>query len=726
MNLFMRVLRRLAEKPYAESIRNTLARGASVLGALARRLSFPHDELVLLALLLAANILRIHLPGRVTDIVFGVTVLLLALSLFRERFPAAARTTVLCFAALLAVYAVGLLVEFSVQGARNLAGILFAGIIFLFCWRNAPTLIRAKYVIPLLLAAALALFLLYLLPVEFNPNSFSTTLGYLLLTVGLIVIARSDNQKIQHRWAHGLFLLVAVVGIVFGYRSLVFAMLLAYPLYWSGYFFLRNRRRAGALVATAGVLIGAPIVLLSTSFFNAVETTFSHVAEEYTGGRLLSGREALWRHSLAAIAESPWLGQGAGTVVTRPSAGDGSPPSARPSNPEPSCLDNSNPGLLGDCAALLEARNTLAGDSAALWSWVPPNPLHSWVGVKIEGVPGRVVAVNLQQGKLAGAIPLELGRLDKLERLKLSRNALTGPIPPELGGLANLQVLALDDNALSGSIPPELGTLENLEELWLRGNRLSGEVPSELASLANLSLLRLTGNDFSGAPPLALYDVVSHDLARHLLCLPSPHIRKGLLADCEALLAMRESLAGAAAALDWKRSRPIAAWRGVTIGNAAGGARVVGLNLTGVGLTGRIPPQLGELEQLVSLRLHDNALSGSIPPDLGTLENLEELWLRGNRLSGEVPSELASLANLSLLRLTGNDFSGAPPLALYDVVSHDPRPASALPAVTTYPQGSACRLRGPAGHAGVAGGRRRCARLETLQAHRSLAGRDNR
>ena len=701
MNLFMHILRRLAGNPYAERIRNTLAHGLSIAGAIARRLSFPGDSLVLLALLLAANLLRIYLPGLVADGVFGVTVLLLALSLFRERLPASARTTVLCFAALLGVYGIRMLLEFRIQGAGNLVGILFAGAIFAFCYQNAPTLIRAKYAIPLLLAAALALFPLYLLPAELNPNTFSTILGTLLATVGLIVIARSDNRKKRHWRVHILFLLIVVVGIVFGSRSLVLVVLLAYPLYWCGYFFLQNRLRTSALVVTAGVLIGAPIMLLGTSFSNTLETTIGHFVSKYTGGSLQSGRETFWRHSLAAFSESPWLGRGPGAVITRPTGNlpdlsaeqaGYSPPSARPSNPEPSCLDRSNPGLLGDCAALLEARNTLARDSAALWSWVPSNPPHSWIGIKIEGVPARVVAVNLRQRKLAGAIPLELGRLDKLERLNLSGNALTGPIPPELGGLANMRVLALNDNALSGSIPPELGTLENLEELSLRGNRLSGEAPSELANLADLSLLYLAGNDFASALPPALYDVASHDLDQDLLCLPSSHVREGLLADCEALLAARDSLAGAAA-LDWRLSRPISKWQGVELGGAPVRTVAVNLpemglrgvipaelgrldklemlNLSGNALTGPIPPELGRLSHLQVLALADNALTGPIPPSLGALENIKELRLRDNRLSGGIPPELGRPFGLSLLRLAGNELLGGLPPTLDHVDDHD-------------------------------------------------------
>ena len=245
---------------------------------------------------------------------------------------------------------------------------------------------------------------------------------------------------------------------------------------------------------------------------------------------------------------------------------------------------------------------------------------------------------------------------------------MSGPVPPELGRLTRLRVLALDDNALSGPVPPELGALENLEELSLRGNRLSGEVPSELANLANLSLLRLAGNDFLDTVLPALYDVPNHDLNQELLCLPSPQLGKGLLVDCEGLLAARGSLAGTAV-LDWRRSRPISTWQGVKLGGAP--VRVVEVDLTAAGLAGRIPPQLEELDQLVSLRLNDNRLSGPVPPELGALENLEELSLRGNRLSGAVPSELADLTNLSLLRLAGNDFSDTLPPALYDVASHD-------------------------------------------------------
>ncbi len=96
-----------------------------------------------------------------------------------------------------------------------------------------------------------------------------------------------------------------------------------------------------------------------------------------------------------------------------------------------------------------------------------------------------------------------------------------------------------------------------------------------------------------------------------LFCDPSPTDSPGT--DCAILLATRDILAGDIA-LNWSRTVPVNGWRGVTVEGPEG--RVTGLDLAGFGLNGRIPPDLGRLDRLVSLSLGRNRLtvSGIGPP----------------------------------------------------------------------------------------------------------------
>ena len=83
-------------------------------------------------------------------------------------------------------------------------------------------------------------------------------------------------------------------------------------------------------------------------------------------------------------------------------------------------------------------------------------------------------------------------------------------------------------------------------------------------------------------------------------------------------------------------------------------------------LTGRIPPELGDLANLEMLSLFSNELSGTIPPELGKLANLRELWLANNHLTGSLPPELGDLTRLEVLNLTvGYDPSLNPPRPRY-------------------------------------------------------------
>ena len=334
-----------------------------------------------------------------------------------------------------------------------------------------------------------------------------------------------------------------------------------------------------------------------------------------------------------------------------------------------------NPGLVSDCRELIDSRDALVGSGSLDWS--PGTPISAWEGVTVEGTPGRVVELSLQNKELAGAIPAQLGNVFNLRRLVLSQNALKGEIPVELGDLSNLTVLELDQNQLTGTIPVGLANLTNLTVLDLSSNRLSGEIPRDLrrltglthlslngndlmgeipawlGRLANLHSLFLVGNSFTGCIPEALQDLAVHDLDR----LGIPFCGRGVL------VAIYNATGGAnwTNNTNWLSDRPIGEWYGVNVDYQG---HVTGLSLGGNQLTGTIPTELGSLSNLRWLSLWGNQLTGTIPTELGSLSNLERLYLGGNQLTGAIPTELDNLSNLTELGLWGNQLTGTIPTQL--------------------------------------------------------------
>ena len=248
-----------------------------------------------------------------------------------------------------------------------------------------------------------------------------------------------------------------------------------------------------------------------------------------------------------------------------------------------------NPGLVADCTALLEAKDTLRGTGALNWS--ADLVITAWEGVTVSGTPSRVSALDLA-GRwgpwLMGTIPPALGELSQLRELDLRQNQLSGPIPSALGDLAQVRKLNLQRNQLSGPIPPALGGLAHLKSLSLSYNRLTGAIRAQLGNLAALERLYASSNRLSGAIPPEL----------------------GKLASLESLSLSRNQL------------------------------------------TGAIPPELGDLGQLRILELTQNLLTGQIPPRLGDPPHLAELRLAWNRFTGCLPRELTQVRRNDLDQLS--------------------------------------------------------------------------
>ena len=302
-------------------------------------------------------------------------------------------------------------------------------------------------------------------------------------------------------------------------------------------------------------------------------------------------------------------------------------------------------------------------------NWLSNEPVENWHGVTAaagvatgaaaDGSTGTSAragsagsALNLPDNGLSGTIPPELGDLVHLRELDLSNNGLTGTIPPELGKLFRLELLDLSGNRLSGPVPAELGNLFALESLQLQNNAdLSGSLPPSFAGLTNLETLDLSGTGLC-APANAGFQ----------RWLGGVSTRRGV-ANCgavadpdrKALIALYEATDSPnwTNRTNWLSGASLDQWHGVTT-NAQG--RVIGLRLSGNGLSGPIPAALGNLSALAVLDLGDNELSGTIPVALGNLTALELLDLSDNRLSGPIPTVLFTLHNLQTMDLSGNLF----------------------------------------------------------------------
>jgi Leucine-rich repeat (LRR) protein len=225
--------------------------------------------------------------------------------------------------------------------------------------------------------------------------------------------------------------------------------------------------------------------------------------------------------------------------------------------------------------------------------------------------------------------------------------------------------LYLSSNQLSGQIPSEIGNLKNLECLYLNSNQLIGFFPEILVYLTKMG----TPNEFQCyGNSLELADNASQDLIDWLNA-HSNQWKPLLTIEREALIALYNSVNGDDSILKnyWK-TPPLhtdgfampgteTTWVGVGVYNGL----VTRIYMSYKQLTGSIPPEIGNLKDLVLLDLSSNQLSGIIPVEIGNLTKLYQMYLNANKLTGSIPSEIGNLINLGELLLNTNQLSGSLP-----------------------------------------------------------------
>ncbi|KAL5208541.1 hypothetical protein ABZP36_032976 [Zizania latifolia] len=136
--------------------------------------------------------------------------------------------------------------------------------------------------------------------------------------------------------------------------------------------------------------------------------------------------------------------------------------------------------------------------------------------------------------------------------------------------------------------------------------------------------------------------------------------------DREALLCFKSQISDPNGALSsWTNtSLNFCSWQGVSCNSTLTQLRVIALNVSSRGLSGSIPPCIGNLSSIASLDLSSNAFHGKIPTELGRLGQISYLNLSINSLEGGIPGELSSCSDLRVLGLWNNSLQGEIPPSL--------------------------------------------------------------
>ncbi|KAM6567372.1 hypothetical protein CsatA_026500 [Cannabis sativa] len=282
-----------------------------------------------------------------------------------------------------------------------------------------------------------------------------------------------------------------------------------------------------------------------------------------------------------------------------------------------------------DESALLSFKSGITADpSGILSSWKKGTDCCSWPGINCR-INNRVTELSLvgqpDQPKsfLSGTISPSLAKLRFLSGLYLQdlRN-LTGPFPGLLFQLPNIDFVYIENNRLSGRVPENIGDLAHLGALSLYGNRFTGTIPSSISKLTQLTQLKLGGNLFTGSFPTVIRNLKNLTLLyldRNQFSGPLPEIF-GSFPELRFLNLSHNKFSG-------KIPNSISTLY----------PKLTFLELNHNLFTGKIPDFLGKFKALDTLFLSHNKLSGTVPKTFVNLTKIFNLDLSHNNLTDPFP-----------------------------------------------------------------------------------------
>ncbi|CAN6715551.1 unnamed protein product [Malus baccata var. baccata] len=275
-------------------------------------------------------------------------------------------------------------------------------------------------------------------------------------------------------------------------------------------------------------------------------------------------------------------------------------------------------GKLGDMSFL----NFLTNCTSLQYLGLNYNHFGGEIPRSIANLSTQLQFLYLGVNLLHGSLPNGIGNLINLNELTADFNYVAGVVPEEIGKLEKIKLLYLNDNKFSGPIPSSLGNMTSLIELHMERNSFEGSLPPSLGKCQNLLLLSLYDNNLTGTIPKKLMELstlsISLDLSENYLTgsLPSE------------------------------------------VGNLV---HLTMLNVSNNKLSSAIPSTLGSCTSLEGLYLDDNKFEGTIPQSFKDLKGLEKLDISSNNLSGQIPKFIGKLGALKYLNISYNDFEGELP-----------------------------------------------------------------
>jgi Leucine-rich repeat (LRR) protein len=309
-------------------------------------------------------------------------------------------------------------------------------------------------------------------------------------------------------------------------------------------------------------------------------------------------------------------------------------------------------------------------------------------------------AIDLSKNHFKGSIPRDFCKLDSLVYLDLSANNLSGYIPPcfnppqithlhlsenRLSGpltygfynSSSLVTMDLRDNSFTGSIPTWIGNLSSLSVFVLRANHFDGELPVQLYLLEQLSILDASQNQLSGPLPSCLGNLTLKENSQKALAYPGGYFLTGSIEKAyyetmgpplvDSIFNLENDVwfNFTEEVMEFTTKNMHYGYKGKIL------SYMSGIDLSNNNFGGAIPPEFGNLSEILSLNLSHNNLTGSIPTTFSNLKKIESLDVSYNNLNGAIPPQLTGITTLEVFSVAHNNLSGRTPERKYQFGTFD-------------------------------------------------------